>query len=125
MSLSPSVSSEVAPPGCGTMLLPALFVKASTKLVTVVVPFGVCVAPQRELGVPAETRGIRAGHQQGVQPPAAGDRVGGLRDGDALIAGGAGKGAEGEVADHPAVSDMVIQDEGIALVVGAAGRAVA
>ena len=59
-----------------------------------------------------------------VEEPAAADGVVGLRHGDALKEWSiAGKAGEREIADHPAISDLIIENKWIARVLVLTRRA--
>ena len=61
-----------------------------------------------------------------VEEPTAANGVIGLRHGDALKEWSiAGKAGEREIADHPAISYLIIHDKWVAIVLVAARRAVA
>src|SRR5439155_3710571 len=79
------------------------------------------IIPQRELRVIAEPLGIRGIMLHRVEEPAAGDGAAGLRHGNALIERPIKRG-KSEVADHPAVSKVIVEHIRVSVVEATARR---
>ncbi|PYJ11872.1 MAG: hypothetical protein DME93_08965 [Verrucomicrobia bacterium] len=82
------------------------------------------IIPQPELRIITYPSGMRRLMLQGVEEPAAADGVAGLRHGDALIEWPAArKPRKSKVADHPAVSNLIVHNKRVTVVLAAARRA--
>src|SRR5262249_35001364 len=80
--------------------------------------------PSRHLRIVAHPGWITGIMLDRVQKPAPADWVAGLRNANAFVEGPtAGEGRESEVADHPAVSLLIVHYEGITVIVVLAWRA--
>ena len=83
--------------------------------VELVVGHVVAIRPDPEVRVVVH---LRVGHDEVIEVPRPGG-VGGLGDGDDLVAGGH---ADDELADHPAVGQVIVEHDGVAVVGGGGGR---
>ena len=74
--------------------------------------------PDAELRIVVELRLV---HEELVRAPAPG-RVARIRDGDALVERALARAGEGELRNHPALRELVVEDDRVAVVVRAAER---
>src|SRR6185369_14068001 len=81
------------------------------------------IIPHRKFWVVTQLRRVGRVNLNGIEKPPATDRTGRLRDSNALPEGDPGKGGKSEVAHHPAISHLIVEDEWITVVKTAARRA--
>ena len=79
----------------------------------------IAVGPDAEFGIVIH---LPVTDQEGITPPFAG-RIGRLGNGDALIEGAKGVIRQCELADHPSIRQMVIQNHGITVILSLASAA--